>query len=549
MKGAADLLPDGKENAFLRRQYIDFLSARLYTKQQKNFENRDAEMKNSKIWTVLSIFVLILQVAAEALTAAIILRLNVLPDKYTVVLFVVLALLVLMTGLLLFARGKKPVSTARRIVASILALLIVCGCALLAKVAADAYQTIHAVTNTGEETSVRNMYVFVRNEDPAQSLADAAGYSFAIVEEYDVEHTQQAIIVIEEQTGQSLDITGYEKTSDLADALFDSQTDAVIMNGAAVTLLMEDEAYADFTQKARILYAIPLTQLEETEPSTEPSTEPPEIEENVTNSPFVVYISGSDTRSSKLNVSRSDVNILAVVNPVTKQVLLLNTPRDYYVPNPAGGGKLDKLTHCGLYGTDCSMEALEDLYDLEIDYYAQINFDGFETLIDAVGGVTIYSDQSFTARDTYIRKGENYLTGAKALDLVRERYHVSGGDNGRGKNQMKVVEALIGKLTNGTTIISNYSAILKSLEGMFKTSISTDEISMLVKMQLEDMASWNVQSFAVTGTGGSEKTYSAPGVYAYVMHPNETVVAYAGELADRVIAGEILTAEDMTVPE
>ena len=126
---------------------------------------------------------------------------------------------------------------------------------------------------------------------------------------------------------------------------------------------------------------------------------------------------------------------------------------------------------------------------------------------------------------------------------------MSGGDNGRGKNQMKVIQAVIEKATTGTTIISNYSGILSSLEGMFKTSLSMDDISQLVKMQLSDMASWNVKSFAVTGTGGSEKTYSAPGDYAYVMYPNEDVVAYAGELVERVIAGEILTQEDITLPE
>ena len=502
--------------------------------------------KNKKIWNILSAAILLLQAAAETLTAVIILRMNLLPNKYAVVLVAVLAMLLLLTGLLFFVRRKKPVGRIRRIIAGILALLIVCGCALVSKLAADAYQAINAVITPTVATSTRNMYVFVRQEDPAQSLLDVADYNFAIVEDYDVEHTQQAICMIEEVAGKEIAVTGYEMTSQLADALFGQQVDALIINGAAVALLMEEEAYTDFTQKARILYEISLEELEVTEPTTEPTTEPA-VQEDVTNSPFVLYISGSDTRSKKLNVSRSDVNILAVVNPVTKQVLLLNTPRDYYVPNPAGGGKLDKLTHCGLYGTSCSMETLSTLYDLEIDYFAQINFDGFETLIDAVGGVTFYSDQSFTARETSIHKGENKLTGKQALDLVRERYHVSGGDNGRGKNQMKVVEALIGKMTNGTTIISNYSAIIKSLEGMFKTDVSMDDISLLVKMQLEEMPSWTVKSFAVTGKGGSEKTYSAPGVYAYVMHPNTDVVAQAAELADRVLAGEILTDEDLKI--
>lgn len=503
--------------------------------------------KNYKLWTIISVIVLALQVLAETLTAVIVMRLNVLPGKYTVILVLALSVFVLLTALLLFARGKKPVSAARRIIACILALLVVCGCALVSKVAADAYETIHAVTTPGEVTNVKNMYVFVRADDPAKSLSDTADYVYAIVQDYDVEHTDKAISVIEQQTGKTLTVTRYEKISDLADALFAKEADALILNGAAVTLLMEEQAYADFTQKARILHSMSLTDLEETKPSTEPSTVPV-VQGDITENPFVVYISGSDTRSSKLNVSRSDVNILVVVNPVSKQVLLLNTPRDYYVPNPAGNGKLDKLTHCGLYGTGCSMEALEDLYDVEIGYFAQINFTGFETLIDAVGGITIYSDQSFTARDTTIQKGANNLNGTQALDLVRERYHVSGGDNGRGKNQMKVIEALIKKLTSGTTIISNYSDILKSLEGMFKTSISMEEISNLVKMQLNDLASWNIQSFAVTGRGGSEKTYSSPGVYAYVMHPNEDVVEHAGKLVDRVLAGETLTEEDVKLP-
>lgn len=504
----------------------------------------------------MSIVVLALQVLVEALTAWVVIRLNVLPDKFVVALAAAFDALAVLTGLLLFLRVKKQVSKARRVIAFVLALLIICGCGLVAKVAADAYATIHAVTSNTEATDVRNTYVFVRVDDPAKSLADTEDYAYAIVQDYDVEHTTLAIAVIEQQTGKPLELKEYEKPADIADALFAKQADALILNGAAVTLLMEQEAYADFAQKTRILYTFSLQELEKmaqaTAPSTEPSTEPetePVVEGNITNTPFVVYISGSDTRSSKLSVSRSDVNILAVVNPSTKQVLLLNTPRDYYVPNPAGQGKLDKLTHCGLYGVECSMEVLEKLYDVEVGYYAQINFNGFEKLIDAVGGITVYSPQSFTARDeTYIKKGENHLNGVKALDFARERYHVSGGDNGRGKNQMRVIEGLINKLTNGTTVISNYSGIISSLEGMFKTSITMDEISMLVKMQLEDMASWNVQSVAVTGKGGSEKTYSAPGDYAYVMHPNENVVTFAAGLIDRVLAGETLTENDVILP-
>ncbi|MBQ8796777.1 MAG: LCP family protein [Oscillospiraceae bacterium] len=506
-------------------------------------------MKNGKTWTILSVIVLVLQVLAEALTTAVLLKLDMLPLKYVLVLVALMVLLVLLVALLLFAKVRGKVGTARRIIACVLALLIVCFCGVIAKYASEAYKTVTGVSSADKPTNVRNMYVLVLLDDPAQSLKDTAGYSFAAIENYETARVEKLAEQIETDSGSAPQITGYEKASDLADALLGDQVDAVIMNGANIALLIEEEAYETFLDKVRILYSVPYDTLDGKDTTVTEPTDPVDPEKNVTNTPFVVYVSGSDTRSSILDVSRSDVNILMVVNPQTKQVLLLNTPRDYYVGNPAGNGALDKLTHCGLYGVDCSMEALETLYDTDIKYYGQINFTGFETLIDAIGGITVYSDQAFKARETYIQKGENTLNGTQALDFSRERYHVSGGDNGRGKNQMKVIKAVIQKMTSGTTIISNYSAIMSSLEGMFSTNLQTSEISMLVKMQLSDMAKWDVFSFAVVGTGGSEKTYSAPGHTAYVMYPNEKSVEHASGLIKKILAGELLAEEDMTLPE
>ncbi len=500
-------------------------------------------MENKKIWTILLSVVLFLQVAAEALTTVIVLKLNMLPGKYIAVFIAAMVLFLAITALLMFVKVKGKVNTWRKIVSCVLVLLIVCGCALISKVASDAYRTVNKVTGTPISTSVRNTYVLVLNEDPATTLADTKGYVYGAMENYDIAHTQQVIEVVEAQIGEQLEIAYYQQAYLMVDALYAQQTKALIMSGASIALLIEDENYEDFLNRVKILYTLPYE--DEVVDSTEEEKAPDEI----TDKPFIVYISGSDTRSSKLTVSRSDVNILAVVNPKTKQVLLLNTPRDYYVTNPAGDGALDKLTHCGLYGIDCSMQALSDLYGAEIEYYGQINFTGFETLIDAVGGIVFYSKYSFQARDTYIKAGENYLSGAQALDLARERFNVSGGDHDRGKNQMQMIKAVIEKMTNSTTLISNYSDILNSLEGMFTTSFSSDEISKLVKMQLNDMAKWNIQSFAVAGTGGSEETYSTPGASAYVMWPNEGDIKYASGLIQRVIDGDVLTEEDMKIPE
>ncbi len=495
-------------------------------------------MKNNKLWTILMAVVLILQAAAEALTVAIILRLDMLPDKYVIALVAVMGLLVLIIGLLMFVRVKGGVSKARRVISCVLALLIVALCAVASTMVAQAYETMNNVT--GGEVSTRDVYVFVRTEDAAQSLADAKGYTFGALENYNQAQVDLMIEKIKEETGETPKVVYYGKNTELADALFSGQLDALIMNGASTALLLEEENYGTFFDKVRILATI-------SNQSSSGGNNGSTLEGDITNTPFIIYVSGSDTRSSKLTVSRSDVNILMVINPVTKQVLLLNTPRDYYIPNPAGNGALDKLTHCGLYGPDCSMEALEDLYDTQIHYYGQINFTGFETLIDAVGGVTIYSDQSFTARDTKIVKGENHLNGAQALDFSRERYHVSGGDNGRGKNQMKVITAVIEKMTSGTTVLANYADILESLGGTFTTDLEMSDISALVKMQLSDMASWDIRSFAVVGTGGNEKTYSAPGHTAYVMFPDEDVVAQASGLIDKVLGGQKLTEDDLKI--
>ena len=526
-------------------------------------------MNNKKLWTILSVAVLALLVAAQAFTVLVVHQLNVLPSLYMTIMIAAFALLAVVVGLLLFLQfKKKPVSLVRRIIAMVLALLLVCACALIAKLAADAYETIHAVTDTeDDDTEEEGIFVFVRVDDPAQKLEDTASYSYAIIGEYDEENTSMAVAFVEKTANATLNVTQYDTTADVVEALWSKEVDAVILNSISVALLMDEENYEDLMDKVRILYTISQDQLKELAPEQDPdepdttepeSTEPeyvmpeytkPEKPKNITKDPFIVYISGSDTRNKKLRTSRSDVNILVVVNPKTKQILLLNTPRDYYIPNPRGNGALDKLTHCGLYGTKNSMKALGNLYGFNVNYYAQINFTGFETLVDAVDGVTIYSNQSFTARKTKIIKGENQLNGAQALDLVRERYHVSGGDNGRGKNQMKVITAIIDKMTTGTTIITNYTKILESLEGMFKTSLKSEDISNLVKMQLGDMASWNVKSFAVTGKGGSEKNYSSPKHKAYVMYPNKDSVAYASELIQRVLDGETLTNADMTMPK
>ena len=488
-------------------------------------------------------FIWFLQVIAEAMALFCIWRLNMLPDNLFLILAGVFAVLALFTGILLLPRRTGRLQGGCGVFLSVLIFALSCAGSVLVM---DAQGTIQGIS--GQTGNKLTMAVYVRTEDPAQTIQDASDYNFAVVQGYDEARTRQAVEAIEAELGKRITVTEYAGAQQLVEAFFSGESDALIVNSAYANLLEDLEGYENFYDRVRILYQVDSnawTSIIENVGGFLSGDQ-----EDITSEPFVVYISGSDTRDKKLSTSRSDVNILAVVNPETKQVLLINTPRDYYIPNPASeSGALDKLTHCGIYGIECSMQALGDLYGVEVDYYAQINFTGFETLIDEIGGITVWSDVSFNTVDGgHFDAGELHLNGEEALAFARERKNLPGGDNARGQNQMKVIKAVIDKMTSGTTILSNYSGIMESLEGMFATSMTSDEISELVKMQLGDMAQWNISSYAVTGSNGSEITYSMPGTKLYVMHPDQTMVAYGAGLVDRVLADETLTDADMVVP-
>ena len=275
----------------------------------------------------------------------------------------------------------------------------------------------------------------------------------------------------------------------------------------------------------------------------------------ITKEPFVVYLSGVDTRGELTEKARSDVNILAVVNPATKRVALINTPRDYYV-DLAGTDSKDKLTHAGLYGVETSMATLGNLYGVNVEHYLRINFAGFINIIDAIGGVDVYSDQAFTSvgspgyyDPTTFAEGWNHLDGKAALAFARERHAFKTGDVQRGINQMKVIDAMLNKIKS-PALLMGFTKILDAVSDSFVTSLSQNQISALVRMQLSDFAEWNIERYTVTGTSGSStKCYSAKGQKLYVMKPDEASVAKAKEMIAAVMGGEGTVSSTTQTPE
>ena len=275
----------------------------------------------------------------------------------------------------------------------------------------------------------------------------------------------------------------------------------------------------------------------------------------ITKEPFVVYLSGVDNRGELTEKARSDVNILAVVNPTTKQAALINTPRDYYV-DLAGTDSKDKLTHAGLYGVETSMATLGNLYGVNVEHYLRINFAGFINIIDAIGGVDVYSDQAFTSvgspgyyDPTTFAEGWNHLDGKSALAFARERHAFKTGDIQRGINQMKVIDAMVNKLKS-PALLMGFSKLMDAAADCFVTSLSQEQISALVRMQLGDLANWDIQSYTVTGSGAkSTKCYSAKGQSLYVMKPDENSVNEAKALVAAVLGGEDKLTSTSQTPE
>ena len=234
--------------------------------------------------------------------------------------------------------------------------------------------------------------------------------------------------------------------------------------------------------------------------------------------------------------SRSDVNILASVNTATHKVVLISTPRDYYVPLSISGGAKDKLTHAGIYGIDVCMDTMAMLYGVDVDYYFRVNFTGFEDIIDAIGGVTVNSDYAFTAGGYSYVQGENQMDGAKALSFVRERHSFAEGDRQRGKNQLALIRAVIQKAMSPEWLV-NYNSVMDSLSDSFETSVPYDLISKTIRNQLSTGGSWSVSTYSVDGSGDSQVPYSMS-QKAYVMVPDQSTVDTAKQMIQDLYDGK-----------
>lgn len=443
-----------------------------------------------------------------------IISLKMLPLTYAAAVGVILVVLV---GLLVMLTMKLSGSVAPKVVSVFVAVLLILGIV----VAHSAKSLLKQVSNVN--VSVNAVAVYVPVDDPAETLEDAKDYTFGILAGLDRPNTDHALGVMEEELGVAVATKEYTNMFELADAVRGKEVDALLVNGAYLSILKDDDSYYGFPQEIRAIWTCEIQRELEAAP---------EIDEE--RNSFVVYISGNDSTGSLSSAGRSDVNILMAVNPDTGEIVLANTPRDYYVDLPIVSGAKDKLTHAGIYGVDVSMNTLATLYDVPVDYFVRMNFSGFVQIIDALGGVTVENDTAFTGRGEHFDVGEIDLTGERALVFVRERYAFSAGDRKRGENQAAVIRGVIKKVAS-PAILTGYTQILSAVAGAFETNMTQERIAELVQMQLSQGIDWKISTISADGANDVGPNYSMPNAHVYRMIPDEQSVAAVSQRLHEVL--------------
>ena len=485
---------------------------------------------------VITIIVIMLSVVFMGLLA----MTKMIPTIYMLIIGIVLAVIAAIIWLLVWHTRY----TGRFIGGTVLAVIMI---VILAFGGFYINKTRSAISNiSGETTEVTQMAVYVKSDDAADSVEATAGYTYGILSSLDRENTDGAVAHLNSEFGTEVQTKEYAGLTELADGILNGEVNAMLLNSGYLSVYEDMDGYTDFSTKIKEVGTV---DVESTIQSAEESTPIEPITTANGGKVYTIYLSGIDTRGEMTAKSRSDVNIIATVNTDTHEILLVSTPRDYFVPLSISGGAPDKLTHAGIYGIDVCMDTLGMLYDIDINYYFRINFGGFVKVIDALGGITVNSDYDFDSKNIlgyHFNKGENYVNGEQALIFARERYAFQEGDRQRGKNQMEVIRGVVKKALS-PEILTSYSSILSSLDGCFGTNITYEEIAQILQQQLTNGGDWTIVSYSVNGTGATEKPYSMS-QKAYVMVPDYNTVDKAKSLMEKVRNGEVVTQEEADAP-
>ena len=476
--------------------------------------NRKQKRTGKKMWGMVNIGLTILYTVLVAFLLFIMFNYNFLSFRFLNII-ITIGLLVVLAISIFLQKAKKStlVTTIILVVFSLISLVGVFG-----------FKQMIDITNRMNQTAAFSeveMSIVVPKDSDIKDVNQLTTVQAPTkVDKNNVDTLMSALKKDKKVDVKVDDVASYQEAYD---NLKSGKSKAMVLSGSYASLL--ESVDSNYASHLKTIYTYKI--------KTKNNNSAKQVDSKV----FNIYISGIDTYGSISTVSRSDVNIIMTVNMNTHKILLTTTPRDAYVKIPGGGeNQYDKLTHAGIYGVETSEQTLENLYGIKIDYYARINFTSFLKLIDQLGGVTVHNDQAFTQGKFDFPVGDIQMNSEQALGFVRERYSLDGGDNDRGKNQEKVISAIVNKLASLKSV-SNFTSIVNNLQDSVQTNISLDTINALANTQLDSGSKFTVTSQAVTGTGstGQLTSYAMPNSSLYMMKLDNSSVESASQAIKKLM--------------
>ena len=450
--------------------------------------------------------------------------LNILPTKYYLPFTLIMILSSFIIGFMLLSlRVKKSIKSVFLFIGTIIMII----CFTLSNYAFKTFDFFKTISNVDLSTKEK-YYIMVKSDSKYQSLSDINNFSLATFNE-NTNVYKDAI----DKLNKKVEVTLVETKSSLEaiEWLLNDEISVILLSN--IHKEQYEEEHGSIEDKVKILDTIEVV-------SKHTETEVVTIKP-VSDDVMTIYISGIDTYGNINLRSRSDVNMLATINTKNHEILLTSIPRDYYVQLHGTTGYKDKLTHAGIYGINSSISTIQDFLNIDINYYVRVNFSTLEAVIDSIGGIDVYSDKSFvphTNKSLYIKQGMVHMDGKTALAFARERFAYAEGDRHRVKNQQDVLKAIINKTTSSPTILTKYTTLLNNISGYFQTNLDMNKISEIVKIQLDEMPSWEIKQYSLDGTGSKQPTYSMGDTLLYVMIPDQETIDTASKYINGMAKGK-----------
>lgn len=490
--------------------------------------------EQNKVLRGIGIVLSILLVVASFYLLYQLIKINVLPTKLLFLITIIFVLLDAIFALLLCYYTRAIVS---KIICVVITLVLIFGSCMGGYYISKTGSLLTNITNVTKHAK-NTVSVVVKQSSDIKNKSQLNGLSVGTLRTIGTPGSSKALKELSKD-GIVMNQNEYDSLSAMLEAFYNGEVDSIIINESSRSQILDMESYADFDNNTRVVYQTSY-KVENTDKANAVS--------DITSKPFNVLISGSDTRGGFDENGRSDVIMVATINPKTSTILLTSVPRDFYVTtacDAADGcmqGALDKITHTGIHGTNTTKRTVEQLLGIEINYTFKVGFDAVTELVDAVGGVDVtvapgYAVDHFACMyNLSVHEGVNHLNGEQALAFARERYAYTEGDRQRTKNQQLVLMAIVDKITS-PSIVQNYSSIMDAMSNTFSTTMSSSEISDLIKYQINNNPKWKMEQYMVDGTGDTLMCAEL-GDAASVMVPNQSTVKMAKDKINAVLAGK-----------